>query len=542
MSRPLRKRKLDGKLYVRRDEVEAEIQSLTGISVAELVQRAGRCPLCLSECSFLRRSWHLKAVTACPQHRCRLVDRCASCGARVAVFRLTEMKCGCGAALAARPAGSPCTELELALARAACELLQHDAGPTTFQTLSRLVNFLGQFGSGNFPQKPGKLNGLDRLEVACDLAASADWLLASWPVNFEEVLSKRLAHVRASSFSARLPEVFGSLYRVLYRRLAGPEYQFLRDGFEAFLQAHWWGLLCKRNTRLSAETIAGHPRMSRREAGKKTGVALSKLKRLVESKAVDADVVCTAAGRQLTFIDQADLPDLTALAGAALTLQEASRRLALPERMVRQMIEAKLVSLVSARPTRNGVWMVSERLPTVPVATVEAPAQPLRFVLRYWRLTDHERIGFIDAVLRGELGSAIGSSCEKQALGDACVNVAALRLWIEHMRCGQSASMLTVTQAARQLGLKGEVAYELANLGLLRCARTQDGSRKIAPEDVARFRDEFVSLASLAKDRGTSPRSLLQKLEAAPVIGPSIDGSRQYFFRRADVRASIGFA
>ncbi|MED5620919.1 hypothetical protein [Ideonella sp. BN130291] len=458
------------------------------------------------------------------------------------VFRLAEMKCGCGADLKALPAGPACTELELALACAACQLLQHDAGSIPFQTLSRLVTFLGQFSSANFPQKPGKLNGLDRLDVASDLAASADLLLASWPVHFEELLATRLAHVRATSFSARLPEVFGSLYRVLYRRLAGSDYQFLRDGFEAFLHAHWWGLLCKRNTRLRTETVAGHRKISRGEAAKKTGLAMSTLKRLVQSKAIDADVVCTAAGRQLTFIDEEDLRDLTAVADGTLTLQEASRRLALPERLVRQMIEAKLVALVSGRLTRTGVWMVSERLPTVPVAEVEAPAQPLRFVLRYWRLTDQERMGLIDAALRGELGSAIGSSDQEPALGNACVNVKALHRWIEQKRRGQSGSMFTVTQAARQLGLKDEVAYELANLGLLKCTRTQDGSRRITPEDMLRFRDEFVSLASLAKDQGTSPRSLLPKLKVAPVIGPSVDGSRQYFFRRADVRANIDCA
>ena len=41
MSRPLRKHKLDGTPYFRRDKVEAEIQALAGISAAELERRAG---------------------------------------------------------------------------------------------------------------------------------------------------------------------------------------------------------------------------------------------------------------------------------------------------------------------------------------------------------------------------------------------------------------------------------------------------------------------------------------------------------------------
>lgn len=40
MARPLRKHKLDGTLYFRRDKVDAEIRSLAGISAAELERRA----------------------------------------------------------------------------------------------------------------------------------------------------------------------------------------------------------------------------------------------------------------------------------------------------------------------------------------------------------------------------------------------------------------------------------------------------------------------------------------------------------------------
>lgn len=40
MARPLRKHKLDGTPYFRRDKVEAEIQSLAGTSAAELERRA----------------------------------------------------------------------------------------------------------------------------------------------------------------------------------------------------------------------------------------------------------------------------------------------------------------------------------------------------------------------------------------------------------------------------------------------------------------------------------------------------------------------
>lgn len=492
------------------------------------------CPLCVREQAYLRRLWHLKTVTACPQHRCQLVDQCPHCGDRLAIFRLTEMRCACGAALDAACTGAPCVELELALARAAADFHDRGEGAALFETLSHLVVLLGQFNSVKFPQKPGKLVGLDRLDVASELAVSADRLLSSWPTRFEEMLTDRLAHVRANALSAQLPEVFGSLYRVLYKRLAGPEYQFLRDAFEAFLRRHWWGLLCKRNSRLGAETISGHCKVSRREAAKRAGVALSSVKRLVQSEVVPADVFEAPSGRQLTLIDERDLPQISRMANTALTMQEASSRLGLPQRLVKQMIASKLLTLFAGRPKQAGAWMISPDLPRAPLGVVDMPHLPLRFVLRYWHLTDVQRVDILAAALHGPLRAFIGTPDIEQPLGDASINVTALRRWIDSVRAGQAEPSLSVCEAARRLGVKEEVAYELASRRLLHGLRVGRGLR-IPVAEADRFAATYVSLASLAKAAGTSARSLLPRLGAAPIAGPLVDGSRQYFFRRSDV-------
>ncbi|MDR7270662.1 hypothetical protein J2X20_003320 [Pelomonas saccharophila] len=487
--------------------------------------------------AYLRQAWQLKAVTACSKHGRRLTDSCHACGSQVAAFGVVDLRCSCGVQLGEGADGSACSELEMVLAKAAARALARQETSSTFDGLSRLVLFMGQFNSPTFPQKPGKLDGFDRLDLACSLASSTDRLLSSWPTQFDSLLKERLEHVRNSSFSARLPEVFGPLYRVLYKRLAGAEFQFLRDAFEAFLREHWWGLLCGRNRRLSADTVGGHRRVSRKHAVRELGLTEGTLKRLVQSKAVRADVVSGPSGRQFTFLDEDELPQLRDMAKAALTLQQASERLALPRKIVRQMIESKLLSLVADRSNSAGAWMISGELPRIPASSVAPPKQALRSVLRYWRLTDKERMSVVAGAVGGELLSFAGTSHDGEALGHACINVAALRHWIEAARATQAKTDFTLREAARDLGIKEEVAYELARRGLLRCARTGRGAR-VAPDEIARFAEAYVSLATLAKGVGTSPRSLLSKLGVRPVSGPSIDGCRQYFFSRSDLKGS----
>lgn len=50
-----------------------------------------------------------------------------------------------------------------------------------------------------------------------------------------------------------------------------------------------------------------------------------------------------------------------------------------------------------------------------------------------------------------------------------------------------------------------------------------------------RFRETYVSGAELAQARGTLPKALVAVVAdagIAPVTGPSVDGGRQYLYRR----------
>jgi len=93
----------------------------------------------------------------------------------------------------------------------------------------------------------------------------------------------------------------------------------------------------------------------------------------------------------------------------------------------------------------------------------------------------------------------------------------------------------TLPEAATQLGLKQEVVYHLAAMGLLRSNEGRIGSRGarlVRHDDLDLFRRTYVPLVALAREAGIAPRLALEwamLLQMKVVTGPAIDGGRQYF-------------
>lgn len=75
------------------------IQSIFGKPVPKRMIRLKRqklCPECLHISTYHRRIWDLSPVTACPLHRCLLLDECPNCMKRISWVRKNVSICRCG--------------------------------------------------------------------------------------------------------------------------------------------------------------------------------------------------------------------------------------------------------------------------------------------------------------------------------------------------------------------------------------------------------------------------------------------------------------
>jgi hypothetical protein len=147
----------------------------------------------------------------------------------------------------------------------------------------RLATFLGQFTDRYQPARSGQVSNLHQLATATNLMTGLASLLDNWPYNYHHLI--RAIH-RQSKSGSSLQRTFGSLYRVMYRQLKEPCFQFLRDAFECYVHEHWDGIICKRNKSLKPNTIAAHPQLTIKQAAKKAGSGVSVIRQLIKAELI----------------------------------------------------------------------------------------------------------------------------------------------------------------------------------------------------------------------------------------------------------------
>jgi hypothetical protein len=325
----------------------------------------------------------------------------------------------------------------------------------------------------------------------------------------------------------------------LYEELSDPCFQFVRDGFESYLREHWWGLVCKRNKLMQRQTIDAHPRHSIRETATAAGVRPSLVRHLVQAEMVFATTSILPSGRTASTLHRSDIARIQELTNGAVSIEQAAKLLALSERRLRNLIADGVITPLISRYTNRhaGAWLI----PASEVCRLFLRAdRPLaedgitvHDVLKYWRLRSTESVGLVKAVIGQQLHTQ-GDDHSPVPLGKVLLDRAEALQWLASRRAAETEE-LSVDQAAKALGLKQQVAYDLVRLGLLASTPRALLGRRITASDLRHFQTTYVSLADYARTAGRSPRSMLMGLAATPVCGPAVDGSRQYFFRKVDL-------
>ena len=505
------------------------------------------CSLCMAESPYLRAEWGLKAFVACTRHKVMLVERCNDCGELQRWERgaLTSCPCGCQLTVGAPTVADPSLLSIMSGIMSAIKGGGQFSVADTPLALSlaqglRLLEYLGQYADGPMPSRPGQLMGLHGLDVALRVTRGAVQLLHDWPNGFRSRLEAILAEDTSTGLSVR--RVFGRLYRVLYTDLRDPEFQFLRDAFETFLHDRWQGVIGRRNRSFRPEFFGRQRRVVLTRFARGAGTGGATIRNLVLRGDLDAARIQLPSGRHAITLDVEQLEKASAIVSDQVDLLEAKRILGLGRRRVLELVDGGMIPVLQRSGQldakrwyfqRSVLDTLLARLVTAVVVLPSAGALvTLGYVLKYWQIDAQEFCDLVQAVLDGVL---IGFAGEQSALSALQVDESELRAWLVTYR--SHAEWLSVDEAARQLGLKQQVAYELVTRGLLASERKPRGGHSmvcVLQQSVVDFKASYISLAQLAKEQGLMPRVLLARLSVSPVTGPSVDGGRQYFFLKAD--------
>lgn len=509
------------------------------------------CPLCIDTASWLRPAWRLKVASVCAEHRVGLLEQCARCGEGAPIPSILAGQCPCGATYRHQlnAASSGQVQLMQTLTASLTGVAKLVVGErlefiTTAQ-LVRMISYTGRLLTGPALKRPGQNLDLEALAQASALFNGTAILLSDWPNAFWHCLSQ---YLQATPRDASIRRVFGALYRVIYQDLDEPVFQFWRDAFEQFLLEHWRGELCGRHRLFQPATVQKHPNKSLAHVVRGAGIGLKSLRRLVHQDRVPVSEFVYPSQRKLLTIDVTKLDSLIPDEMTCLELRSVARLFGLRPARIRQLVAAGVLQ-ADAQPKEDGDYrwrfrrqVVEELLANIRLRSstgpVDGDAVSLKRALRHWRLAPKEFCALIAAVGQGQIGFMLDAQA---GLAELMFDRCELRGWLDQLRA-TSTDWITPVEAAKRLGLKEQVVYELVSKQLLAADLVPRQGRvfkRIALPSLEQFQAEYVALATLAKATGTSASMLLGQIEAQPVTGPRVDGGRQYFYRRVELPPAI---
>lgn len=529
-------------------KITIPVQSLGLTSTSFTHRRMRICPSCIAESPWIRPLWRLKVVTACPVHGITLVQNCRRCHEPVRWSTALIGACGCG--LRYRASAHKVSHTELVLMRAIGASLD-GTGDLVVGDLalrmntaewSTLLRYAGRLIQGPTLQRPGKIAALEDLDIARGLVQGTLALLQDWPDAYWRCLQK---FVDAAPWDGGVRRVFTPLYTVIYELLSAPALQFLRDGFETFLLEHWRGELCGRHRAFRPETLQNHPRKGLAKLAREAGMGRSLLKRLVHNDYLPGIRFRSPSGkgRETITVDASKVAELLPDRSAYRDLKSTAQLLGLKRSRLRQFVALGILQ-ADCRPdwSRRSHWHFHKatlqdffaRLQTLSRSEAFESNVTLGEVLQFWQLAPQELRALFDALWCGEVPLRMTESTVISAM---VLEGNRTRSWLEDYR-RRTIPWLTPTQAAKLIGVKEQVVYELIGKHLLVADLVSGGRsmlKRIRHDSLQAFQRDYVSLSTLARAEGTTATALLAKLPAKPVTGPRIDGGRQYFFRREDL-------
>ncbi|WP_083851186.1 helix-turn-helix domain-containing protein [Pusillimonas noertemannii] len=490
------------------------------------------CPQCVADNPILLSRWLYRTTVVCTQHRAFMRDECPHCHAPQKIQRFSSKCCSCGSSVSkpvADDVPEPLVQLQARLDEALTVGQTHRLlFNLQYHQAAKLMHYLGVVACS---ARQGSLReNVSSRRVLNDrvLMSAASGVVTHWPHSFTTLLALKQAVPATNS----VRNDFGSLYAVLYRTLKGVEYQFLREAFESYVNSHWAGVLTRRNRFFSEQTRRSHPRTTINKAARLFNTPPALLKRL--STELKGSEIVFKSGRRLRTIESAQLNTIR-----GVTLTQAVGILHLPERRIRMLIESGLLQPeVSPTAFSSAAWFISEeRLQALfvhPTGQTSEGGVSLYRLCRYGRISEAEFVELARALISQGL-DIVNASNDPIPLGLAEIRHVDLRRWLLTLRAHKGRS-LSVDEAAKALGIKQQVAYQLVHSGLLQSYRGSERTElRVRYVDLEAFQRQYISLAQLARNKKTSPKALLRKILCSPVTGPDIDGGRQYFYRRVDL-------
>ena len=522
------------------------------------------CPTCLNESAYARKIWDLAPVTACPIHKCLLLDECPGCMKRISWARHSISSCPCGydwrgyCSYIIRDA-----ELEVARhIHRLCSLSVSgthansnvDTSPLDALNLKHFLSalfFVASQYAGFIDTKGKHLAPSMRNAELHVLLCKALSVFEHWPNSYFNFLDWRRRQVADSPSVRGLRRDFGEYKSALYTQLAAPELDFMRTGFEEYLVKHWYGGYAGQVKRLG--DVAHHDRkyVSRREAKDLLKVGVQSIDKFIAVGRIKA-IVRVQGNTRLILIERSSVLKYKHELEQSLYLKQVQGLLGLSHTRVLELVSYRLLNPLHG-PLIDGCsdWRFGKRevedlitRAKEKISAIKAGAGISISFLMSLRMLARANVGmgqFVQGILDGEVvpcGESMNSG-----LSALLFSKESLSNYVCKQRCNQVGKTYSALEAAKLLGVSKDVVYFLARKGIL-LNQSRAGERYsdllMSQDDLNEFNSVNVLPAKIAARLGTTSgylTGLLITQGVRPISGPQVDGGRQYVFRKSDLDA-----
>lgn len=524
------------------------------------------CPNCLIDSAYVRKVWDLAVVTACPIHKCLLLDECPRCKNFIPWVRGQVSHCRCELDFReCRTALVNGEELEVTrqiylLCNLLPEEVQNQTGEAKSNPLlnidlksfiSALIFIASQY-AGMVDTTGKHLIPSRRNAELHTLFARAFRVFKDWPNSFFWFLDWRRQQRVNMKYMRGLSRDFNPYKSALYIQLAPRQFDFLRNAFEEYLLTRWNGGYTESIKRLNDGARQNKKNVSKMEAQRILRIDSDGVEALIKRGSLKA-IVRDAGNLRLFLIDRASVEERKKIFDQALVLKQVQQLLGLIDRNVHELIGCGLLNPLRG-PTVDGssYWKFHAREITNLLAEFESKTsgsifpEPNKIISLGDVITKVKQYGMnlgvlVQAVVGGEI-TPCGRS-EKPGLSGFLFSADQITDYAQSKLRLREGKIFSFREASTFLEVSRVTLSCLIRKGLLRAIIKTDLKmlgKLITEDELKRFSARyFVLTGPIVRELDTTGPyvyKLLAQRKIKPVCGKSDDRGASYVYERSKIK------
>ncbi len=535
------------------------------------------CPGCLREFGYVRKVWEFALVTACPLHKCLLLDACPNCGKPIPWIRRRVSVCRCDFDWRGyRSVPLPDSEYEVTRrVHSLCGLpggggeppedLKIADSPLYGLGLQPFVSAL-TFVVSQFAQIPLKNNRQRYLDLkgisfrrshtnaeAHALLRRAQAVFEDWPKNYYSFLDERRAEIESAVSKRAGGNPFRRYQSALFLRLPSQDFAFVRSAFREYQRIHRFEVYIAvgggeskavgENTKdaVPPPNVGDVPALAQANGGIheifEAHVSVSKackvlrigragVERLIASGTLKAMAGINGEDR-IFFIEKASLERLKSKLEQSLGLRQAAGLLGVRDSRVRDMVRCSFLHPLRGpgadgspdwRFDRAEVASLLDRL--VGGVPKKQRVDRRKFVdcITALKIASHSGVGlgtFLLAVLDGELKPA--GKADGIGLPSLLFSKNQVVRYARSEFQLLAGGAMTAPEVAKTLGVGAGAVYFLIKKGILRSRQVEGlplSRRLISRDEFDAFNETYLSASKIASEHQTGWHHLIRSLAA----------------------------